>query len=62
MTTYNLKQIQFEESFERLEDTDHNFDQPRFGLCDTDDAIYSNSIYAYTDWFYDGDDQAFSIA
>lgn len=55
MKTYNLKQQQFEASFERLED--YCPDQPQFGY--TDDIAHS--IYSYTDWFYDGDEQAFSV-
>ena len=55
MKTYNIKQIRFEQSFEQL--PEETYDTPRFGC--TDDIAHS--IYKYTDWFYDGDTDAFSV-
>ena len=55
MKTYNIKQIRFEQSFEQL--PEETYDTPRFGY--TDDIAHS--IYKYTDWFYDGDTDAFSV-
>jgi hypothetical protein len=57
MKTYNLKQVRFEASFEQLPDDDSYEMQPRFGLTESN----AHSIYAYTDWFYDGDEDAFSV-
>jgi hypothetical protein len=48
-------QQEFEDSMEQFEEAERPC--PRFGLSDSP----NHSIYSYTNWFYDGDDDAFSI-
>lgn len=55
LTAHEKAQQEFEDSMEQFEEIEKPC--PRFGLSDSP----NHSIYAYTDWFYDGDDQAFSI-
>jgi hypothetical protein len=50
----------FEESFERLEPEDIGLeenDEPAHGIFRGNEG----SIYSYTNWFYDGDESAFSV-
>ena len=55
LTASDKAQQDFEDSMEQLEEIEKPC--PRFGLSDSP----NHSIYSYTDWFYDGDDSAFSV-
>lgn len=55
LTADDKAQQEFEDSMEQFEEAEKPC--PRFGLSDSP----NHSIYSYTDWFYDGDDQAFSV-
>jgi len=55
LTASDKAQQDFEDSMEQFEEIETPC--PRFGLSDSP----SHSIYSYTSWFYDGDDEAFSV-
>lgn len=55
LTASDKAQQDFEDSMEQFEEIEKPC--PQFGLSDSP----NHSIYSYTDWFYDGDDSAFSI-
>jgi hypothetical protein len=55
LTASDKAQQDFEDSMEQFEEIEKPC--PQFGLSDSP----NHSIYSYTDWFYDGDEQAFSI-
>lgn len=48
-------QQEFEDSMEQFEEAEKPC--PMFGFSESP----NHSIYSYTDWFYDGDEQAFSV-
>ena len=55
LTADEKAQQAFEDSMEQFEEIEKPC--PRFGLSDSP----NHSIYSYTDWFYDGDEDAFSV-
>lgn len=55
LTASDKAQQAFEDSMEQFEEIEKPC--PQFGLSESP----NHSIYSYTDWFYDGDDSAFSI-